>query len=725
MTRLLERLGRYQPVLVNLLFWAGVLSYVVTFSLLSLAQYHAYLPHALDLGNMAQTAWNTIHGLPFQFQNQRLLHTGFEGYGISTRLGVHAEPIFPVIALIYGLWQHVESLLVLQTLAAAAGAWPVRLLARRHLGRGLPELVFPLAYLLVPALEAANLDEFHPVVFAAPLLLWAFYLADGRRYSLFTLAAVGAIGCKEELGLLVAAIALFWIALRNGDRRFGALVAVLSVLWSVVAVKLVVPDFAGRDSSYWGRYLPPFPYQKPPHVTQSDVMQFWWQHPGQVLDSLRSEAKLSYLHRLLYPLGYLSLLSPVTLAAGIPSLLLILLSYEPHMYGGVAHYSVELVPVVVVSAILGTKLAGRVLAARLRLAPALTVTACCLYILGASLANQRVNGFSPLAQGFAVPPVTQHDQLLDQVLASIPADASVSAQDQLDAHLSDRGSIFQYPDLDSSTVQYIVLDATQSTGDLIPPCQLYMKVVGRAFPKPAAPEPCDTAVNSAGGEVPNGYADETLQQSTFAKALLNRGAWSIRYARDGILLLEHGKPKNTADSTLPPAFYSFITPWSAPPQHHVVARFGDELELDGYSIARRETTNLRVPDVVITTWWRVLKAPTQALTLMHYVSDNTGIYQTYSSDQPATDWLPIATWQVGHTYMVQSEQLTVKTTGSGAINLDIGIDAQPNLLSASTTAYQDTSHNLAISLENGGGTAGLVGPCACHVLHLDSVEAHL
>ena len=186
---------------------------------------------------MDQTFWNTVHGHPFRFENMRA-PIAVEAFGTETRLSFHVEPIIPFMSVIYLFWQHVETLLVMQTLAVASGAVPVRLLANGGSAAACPSWCFPLAYLLFPALEASNLYEFHPVTFVAPLLLWAFYFADARRYTWFALAALAAMGCKEELGILVAVMGL-WIALRNGDRKFGVIVA-------IVAGRLV-PHRAVRD----------------------------------------------------------------------------------------------------------------------------------------------------------------------------------------------------------------------------------------------------------------------------------------------------------------------------------------------------------------------------------------------------------------------------------------------------------------------------------------------
>jgi uncharacterized membrane protein len=668
------------------IFWAVTVLYAVTFTLISLRQYDAYLSHALDLGNMAQTFWNTVHGHPFHFLNMRS-PLGVEAFGTQTRLSFHVEPIIPFLAVVYAFWQHVQTLLVMQTLAVASGAIPVRLFARRHLGAGLPEVAFPIAYLLFPALEAANLYEFHPVTFAAPLLLWAFYFADERRYSLFALFAVATMGCKEELGILVALMGL-WIAIRNGDRQFGLIVAVLGVAWSATALFVIVPHFqAGKPSSYWGRYLPPgWPDIRYP-VDQSQVRHFWLQHPGYVWDNLTSEAKRSYLQRILCPVGYLSLLSPLTFLAGVPTLLLNMLSYEEHMYSGLAQYNAELVPVMLIAAILGTEWLSYTVAPRLRIPTTWAVTACCLYVLFASVTNHRVNGFSPLAQGFSYPQITAHDRLLDEAIAMIPPDASVSAQDLTNPHLSDRSNIYLFPDYDIGKSDYIILDATQTTGSTLRPCDLAGLVKG---------VPC----RAAAGPAP---VQPMTIDSPSTPVLLWHRRWTVVFAQDGILLLKHylaGEPLNT---TLPPAFFTFAHPRPgdvAP--HKLIARFGNYLELEGYDIQRREIPNERTPDVVLTTWWKVLKTPPKNTKIIHYLSDPHGYLRIFSDDQQTTDWFPLDTWKPGQTYKVQSYPLTVTTETSGLIGVNVGVTSDD-------IHYQVTSNNLPVTVISGPPNALAVG----------------
>src|SRR5205085_9606428 len=127
----------------------------------------------LDMGNMGQAAWNTVHRHPFFFTNLRLPYR-IEAWNTTTRLSFHVEYIFPVLSLVYLIYPHPESLVVLQTAALALGALPTYALARDVLQIRWLALVFALGYLLFPSLQAMNLYEFHPVALATPLLIAAF-----------------------------------------------------------------------------------------------------------------------------------------------------------------------------------------------------------------------------------------------------------------------------------------------------------------------------------------------------------------------------------------------------------------------------------------------------------------------------------------------------------------------------------------------------------------------
>ncbi len=129
----------------------------------------------------------------------------------DSRLAMHVEPIYFLIAPIYWLRQQPETLLILQTVVLALGAWPVFWLARERLESDLAGVAFAAVYLLFPGLEAANLWEFHAVALAAPLLLFAFYYGQAGRWRLFWLFAVLAMMTKEEIPLTAALMGMYFV----------------------------------------------------------------------------------------------------------------------------------------------------------------------------------------------------------------------------------------------------------------------------------------------------------------------------------------------------------------------------------------------------------------------------------------------------------------------------------------------------------------------------------
>jgi uncharacterized membrane protein len=225
---------------------AATVAFGAGLSSLAVLQHRAFWTGRFDVGNLVQAVWSTAHG-------DFLSVTGLTAKQIS-RLGAHFDPIVAAFAPLWWLWPDPALLLVVQGLAVATGAVPVYLLGRRHLDSEWVAAGLALAYLLHPATQWLVLDDFHPVAFATPLLLWGFWFLDAGRLLPFALVAAAACLTKEQIGLVVAAMGL-WYALRPEGRRAGIAIAFAGTLVSLVAVTVVVPHFApGGGSPFEGRY---------------------------------------------------------------------------------------------------------------------------------------------------------------------------------------------------------------------------------------------------------------------------------------------------------------------------------------------------------------------------------------------------------------------------------------------------------------------------------------
>ena len=423
---------------------AGVVSFGVGLSALAVLQHRAFWTGRFDVGNLTQALWSTAHG-------DFLSVTGLTGRQIS-RLGAHFDPIVAAFAPLWWLWPDPSLLLVVQAAAVATGAVPVHLLGRRHLESDWAAAGFALAYLLHPATQWLVLDDFHPVALATPLLLWAFWFLDSERLVAFAVTAGAACLTKEQIGLVVAAMGI-WYAVRPGGRRAGIAIALAGTVVSLVAVSVVVPHFApGGGSPFAGRYESVG--GSPGGMAETAVTD-----PGAILDAATDGRDLAYLGDLLLPLLGLPLLAPLALLTAVPELALNLLSETRTQTSIHFHYTAGAIPGLMVAAILGAaRLRRRFGWARRPEGRAVVVSTL---VAGILLGPLPVWSHVPFGSDLAAREhvVGRHAGVAERALRLIPADAAVSATNTLGAHVSERRRIFSFPVLGDA--EWVAVDRTR------------------------------------------------------------------------------------------------------------------------------------------------------------------------------------------------------------------------------------------------------------------------
>ena len=421
---------------------AGSAAFAAGLGGLAVLQHRAFWTGRFDVGNLVQAVWSTAHG-------DALSVTGLTGRQIS-RLGAHFDPIVAAFAPLWWVWPDASLLLVTQALAVATGAVPVYLLGRRHLRSDWAAAGFALAYLLHPATQWLVLDDFHPVALATPLLLWGFWFLDSDRLVAFAAVAAPACLTKEQIGLVVAAMGL-WYALRPGRRRAGVAIACAGALVSLLAVLVVVPHFApGGGSPFEGRY-------EAVGGTPGGIVHTALRDPGAVIGEATGGRDLAYLGKLLVPLLGLPLLAPLAALTAAPELLLNLLSGTRTQTSIHFHYTAGALPGLFVAAILGAaRIRRRFAWARRPEGRAVVVsTLAAGIVLGPLPIWQDVPFGSNLATHEHI--VGYHAGVAARAVALIPPDAPVSATNTLGAHLSERRRTFSFPVLGDAT--WVAVDA--------------------------------------------------------------------------------------------------------------------------------------------------------------------------------------------------------------------------------------------------------------------------
>jgi uncharacterized membrane protein len=572
---------------------------------------------------MSQAAWNTVHGHPFYFTNLRLPY-GIEAWGTTTRLSFHVEALFPIIALLYLLYPHPESLLILQTLAVASGGVAVYLLARDVLGRAWLGVVFAAAYFLFPSLEALNLYEFHPVSLATPLLLWAFWLAWRRRYAGFVLCCLAAMGTKEQIGLTVAMMALY-VALVNRERMVGFSLATVGIGWSLVAALVIEKHYRSPGTvsylhsryGYLGHGI---------HGAVSTVLH----HPGTIAGVVFTWSKLGFVLHLLLPAGFLSLLAPLALLIAAPTFLLNLASQSASMYSALGDNSAELVAVVMIAAVLGAGVVLRRLQTRMPSHTAVLLLGA--YVLVAALAAQYDDGFTPIGPRFSFPAPGPHQQLQRRFVSMIPAGVPVSTQDDLDPHLADRQSLYLFEDTGgpppppTPRAGYLLLDVSAPT-----------------------------------------YPLQSFQLHDSAVGYLRRPGWGVRAAEDGLILIQKG----VVSKRIPGQFYSYMTGAPGRPQHRLSGS-EDGVRPAGYSTTETDLTNHRVPSLAYSVYVTVTRRLHR--NLQPVIFKRLGSNVDCQMNALGLDWLPTSRWKPGRVYTVRFQPIETFADSPGTARFYLALE---------------------------------------------------
>ena len=303
-----------------------------------------------------------------------------------------------------------------------------------------------------------NLYEFHPIALATCFLLYAMYFYKAEWPALFLLLLGLAMLCQENVALIAVAFAVYGLIDRRRGRWIWAPLA-MGIFYFSIVVFFVMPRLNRNTIQFYLLYAP----------FGSSLPEIAWNimaHPLNTLKVIGNPAKLAFLSSLVAPLGYLSMLSPVTFVPALPVLMQRLLSTRITETRMVFHYQAEFIPFVFVSAIFGIK---KVLAWRHRIArPALVVIiiifpVLALYMTGAVSRVVRSPGLS-VQRSFV-------DTRKDVVLREIPRDACVMATFGFLPKLSSRSRLYSLHHVYSGyhtfstvpypipgDVEYIVLD---------------------------------------------------------------------------------------------------------------------------------------------------------------------------------------------------------------------------------------------------------------------------
>lgn len=708
-----------EPLSHTPLFWVamGLVSLMVLlfsgfFIAFLISRQDAFFTAAEDMGNMDQAVWSIIHG---QILHQTICNVVsdtncYSAAGFS-RFAIHFEPMLFPVSLTYFIWSSPKTLLVLQTLVVASGAFPAFWLARLRLRNELAAAAIALVYLLYPAQQQATIFEFHAVTFTASLLLFTLYFMYTRRTVWLFVFAILSMACKEEIPLVIASFGL-WSIIFQQRWRSGSGLVLLAIGW------LGITLWAYRHFSPTGHPLLDSRYaylgNGPVAILHNIIL-----HPKSLISQhVLENSHRQYLRILLAPVGYLPLLAPWILVLAVPSIAINLFSSDPNQYLGVFHYSAEIVPILIfatIEAIVVIILAFQWLLVHLyefnqprqnrpdeqslvsiRSLNRWLRQIMLLILIGFVLFNVvRVDypyGSLPFSKGFSWPQVTAHVRLAQRFIDMIPESASVSAQSNLVPHLSERKSIYLFPYQDESA-DYIFLDITSAT-----------------------------------------YPYSINPYTTEVKKILLSGNYGVVAAQDGYLLLKKGlsaptlspfSPVQEGDDVipdLPDDFCSFTRVSQQAVTHPLQVDFSLNATLNtafsliGYNITPPSSFNIYSPFFQVTTFWKVNTSSPPPLRVQALLIGKNGKQLFSSVDFPALSWCPTNSWKPGTVFRTTSDTLWIGNMPNGLAHVAIALLP----FSASFSTINSVTERLSLHIVT--GSQDVISVEGTNALQLDAIK---
>ena len=220
--------------------------------------------------------------------------TTLERDGLLSHFRVHVSPIYYLMLPFYMLYPHPSTLQVLQAVVLVSSVIPLWLIGKHHGLSGWQRCLLCTALLLFPALAGGTSYDLHENCFLTPLILWLFLWIDRQKTIPIYFTSVLIFTVKEDAAVYVAVIALWMIlrALLHSNRKETVLGLILLAL--SVGYFLSVTDYLATvgDGVMSDRYRNLMPDDNESLFSVAIVAIF---HPTKMLSECVEPEKLSYI----------------------------------------------------------------------------------------------------------------------------------------------------------------------------------------------------------------------------------------------------------------------------------------------------------------------------------------------------------------------------------------------------------------------------------------------
>ena len=398
-----------------------------------------------EAGFVEQGVWNTLHGDFF-----------YEINNGGNHFARHNSPILFIFLPIYYLFPNIIIFMLMTNLFIALGSIPVYMFARKILKSRFAGITFMVSFLLFPSFLYSNLRSFHPIMLSVFFMSLTVYFMYKRKWNWFMVSALISMLTNETVSLTLIFLGLF--VFFKFKQRVGLNLIVIALVWFIFSTSILIPHFNnGSDYSMVKEIYG--------HLGNDigEVIKTIVTHP---IDSFQHgfvDLKIKYLRVIFEHNLFTSLLAPELLLVSIPIFVQNIFSSSFYKYDVVAHYIYPIIPIIIFASIIGVSRIIKRFRIKLELVLIILFLVALLnsfhglkplindncQVFGCSEGTSDIIGNSP----------TENVRIIREMIDTIPAEASVQAQNHVYSKVSDRRETFLFaPGWETLRGDYFILD---------------------------------------------------------------------------------------------------------------------------------------------------------------------------------------------------------------------------------------------------------------------------
>lgn len=359
---------------------------------------------------------------------------------LLSHFSVHFSPAYYLLLPVYCIFPTPETLLISCAAVVGSGMIPLVLLCRKYHLSVWCCLAFAVVFIFYPGFLGGQFYPIHENCFLVPLLLWFFYFVEKESTIPACIFTQLTMMVKEDAPVYIAIAALYFI-ISNKSRILNIFILPFSLIYFFIVTKYMQVYGEGiMDNTRYGDYI----YDDGGLIT---VIKSLIQNPVFAIRQVFKTEKFLYSMLMLAPLCFLPLIikKPAKLLLLIPFILINLMSNYPYQHDIGFQYNFGSGTFLMYLAVMNYSELG------IKRSKALLCASLCSVIIFSGGLHSKLE-YRKSHEEYQTTRET-----IDNALAQIPEDASVSASTFFVAKLSQRDIVYDLGYTNKQT-EYVAVD---------------------------------------------------------------------------------------------------------------------------------------------------------------------------------------------------------------------------------------------------------------------------